>query len=145
METIKTKQFDKSELNQFYGTSAYYFMDYSRFVYTDGIKYLAENAECYWLLTDISAFQNLEKIKSNKSLQEIQFWTLKVNEDKSAELICDVDVNIQAFRFDYEYTSFPLSKISLYLCDMSCYWNSAGQERGNKTSNYGKLILPTEY
>ena len=135
----------ESELAQFTCTTQYYHSLLSTFVYTDGIKYLAEKGDCYWLLSDISAFQYSGEMKNNKHLQSIQFWTLKANEDRSANLICEQDTGITIFESHYAYTSFPLSKISLYLCDMSCYWNSAGQKRGNKTSNYGKLILPTEY
>ncbi|MCB8789014.1 DUF6876 family protein [Planktothrix agardhii] len=40
----------KTELSQFNGTENYYKHSLG-FSYTDGINFLAENAECYWLLS----------------------------------------------------------------------------------------------
>ncbi len=39
----------EDELEQFYGTEKWY-RHFTGLVYTDGIKYLAENAGAYWLI-----------------------------------------------------------------------------------------------
>ena len=41
--------FDPAALAQFTGTERYYRIA-PKFLITDGVKYLAENAGCYWLL-----------------------------------------------------------------------------------------------
>ena len=42
------KKFDPNQLSQFTGTTQYYRI-LPTFVVTDGVKYLMEEAECYWL------------------------------------------------------------------------------------------------
>ena len=43
-----------SNLSQFIGTEKYYRITH-RHLLTDGTKYLAENAECFWLMTAIAS------------------------------------------------------------------------------------------
>ena len=43
------KDFDPAALAQFTGTERYYRIA-PKFLITDGVKFLAENAGCYWLL-----------------------------------------------------------------------------------------------
>ena len=44
------KDFDPAALAQFTGTELYYRIA-PKFLITDGVKYPAENAGCYWLLS----------------------------------------------------------------------------------------------
>ncbi|MGA9381161.1 MAG: DUF6876 family protein [Phormidium sp.] len=50
----------KSQLSHFTGTDNYY-KHWLGFQYTDGIKFLADNAECYWLLDAIRATRRLRQ------------------------------------------------------------------------------------
>lgn len=117
---------NKSELRQFTGTSQWYKHPLFGYLYTDGIKYLAENANAYWLIDIIFSFQNNEKIKNDKMLRQFQFWKLIKHKDDSATLICERDKDDVAFTTKINFTDFPLNEIDLWFT--------------NKT-----LILPSEY
>ena len=111
----------KTELNQFTGTERYY-LHFSDFRYTDGIKQLAEKAEAYWLIDVIASYQSEPKVKS----LSIQFWRLNVA-DKKATIICQEDTGIKpVVTQKIEYTDFPEGEIMLYVQN-------------------GVLFLPSEY
>ena len=110
-------------LDQFHGTENYY--QYIGFKFTDGIKYLAENAKCYWLLDIISSYQTDELING----VTFQVWELEVNSDKSAKVIMRSSTSTRKLPIVEQkipYTDFPLEKIKLWLI--------------NKI-----LLLPSEY
>lgn len=55
-------------------------------LYTDGAKYVADEAGAYWLLDEIAINQTRPEIKA----EEFQVWTLKVDlEKRSGVLTCD--------------------------------------------------------
>ena len=88
------------------------------FQYTDGIKFLHESCEAYWLLTAISSYSRNEPF---------QLWQLTVTENRSAVLTMREDTGQPLkVRQEIVYTDFPLQDISLYLID-------------------GILLLPSEY
>ena len=95
---------------------------FPKFRYTDGVKYLAQEAHCYWLLDHIFIHQHLEEIRKN----HFQVWKLKVAKgDASTITVEDGNSNlIKSFKL--EYTDFPLDEIDLWFIE-------------------GTLILPTEY
>ncbi|PZD70208.1 hypothetical protein C1752_16672 [Acaryochloris thomasi RCC1774] len=97
--------------------------------YTDGIKILAEDAQCHWLIDAIASHQKSYQIIYNPDLQQFQLWLLTVNEDKSAVLACYEDspstcelVITQLIPM----TDFILPEIKLYL-------------------EQGTLLLPSEH
>lgn len=101
------------DLNQFTGSENYYRHWSRRFVYTDGIRYLAEEAKAYWLLDAIASFQ--PQLVKNPRLAEFQLWTLEVR-DHHGLLVCREDSSVKpAVVFDIEYTDFPLPTIRLYV------------------------------
>ena len=51
MDTKDTETLDATTLAQFTGTAQYWRVA-RQFVITDGVKYLAENARCFWLSID---------------------------------------------------------------------------------------------
>jgi len=60
-------------LAQMYGTENYYkYLGGLRL--TDGIKFLAESAACYWLLDIIFSYQ--PRLLRNERFQEFQLWEL---------------------------------------------------------------------
>ena len=110
----------ESELAHFTGTEQY-FRHWLKFNFTDGVKYLADEANCYWLLDAIGSYQyKLKKVP-------FQVWILKVNPDNSAvlEMKEDTDQPILV-KQEIPYTDFPLTEIKLYYID-------------------GVLLLPSEY
>ena len=110
----------KQELALFTGSENYY-RHWLNFNFTDGVKYLADKVECYWLLDAIGSYQ--DKVKD----VPFQIWTLKVNADKSAVLEMNEDTNQPIIiRQEIQYTDFTLEEIKLYFID-------------------GVLLLPSEY
>ena len=47
-------KFDTTQLTQFIGTTGYYRIS-RRHLLTDGTKYLAEEAECFWMMDAIAS------------------------------------------------------------------------------------------
>ena len=115
----------KTELSQFNGTENYYKHSLG-FSYTDGINFLAENAECYWLLNAIGSYQH--KLRLNPMLRDFQLWLLVVGD--SHEFIKPEARNMAVLTFwedtpvlgvkpavsqQIPFTDFPMSEIKIYL------------------------------
>ncbi len=109
----------KKGLAQFFGTCHYYLVPIHPFKFTDGVKFLAENAGCYWLLDAIASYHRKEPF---------QIWNLNVDLDKhTAVLTMKEDTNEPVLvEQEFSYTDFPLENISLWLIE-------------------GILLLPNEY
>lgn len=113
------------DLKQFTGTNCYYRHWLQRFVYTEGVQHVAEAGKAHWLLDAIASHQT-RHLLNDPSLQEIQFWKLRVNSDQSAQLICERDTDNVALTQEIGFTDFPLESITFYLTQ-------------------GVLLLPSEY
>ena len=103
-------------LAQFCGTEGYHrwSMLFRKHVLTDGVKWLCDNANCYWLADAIASYHG--KCMKDPMLQSMQFWTLKVDLAKqSAVLVCERDTGNVAFKQKIPYTDFPLAEIKLYV------------------------------
>jgi len=115
-------------LQHFHGTEMFYQIPLLRTRFTDGLKYLSEVAECFWLITDTSV---IAKSLINKSeFVTIDFRRLsKEKQDYSgyeAEIIyTDGNDNILE-KHGYRVTDFPLDELRLFFV--------------NNT-----LMLPSEY
>lgn len=105
-------------LDQFTGTVNYYRHWSGLILYTDGVQYLAETAQCHWLLDLIASHQRDLSNHTDERLHEMQFWTLTVHADKSAELVCIADKGVPpAVTEPIDWTDFPLPEISLWVAD----------------------------
>ena len=105
-----------AELRQFSGSENIYYLPLFRnYNYTDGVRYLAQKAEAYWLIEAIFSWQYEKVIKNNYYLQNFQIWKLEVKEDSSAILSCYGDVEKPIASQNIAYTDFPLKEITLYL------------------------------
>jgi hypothetical protein len=100
-------------LGGFSGSEHFYQHWSKAFEYTDGVKYLADNAGAHWLLDMIASWQ--KKARRDPHLRETQAWTLKLNDDHSAFLHCGRDADTTAFYVRVAFTDFPLPAITLYL------------------------------
>ncbi len=116
MSTPTTTLKDQIEANlpHFTGTESYTNLRYpwlkSRFLLTDGTKYLAETAGAFWLMDAIASHQASKKVAT----EPFQVWKLTVNEKQQAILVCtDGNEHILAQQ-EIPYTSFPLAEITLY-------------------------------
>jgi hypothetical protein len=129
---MKTKQELETGLNQFYGTDAYHSIT-GDVVITDGVKWLCDNAKCYWLVSAIASHQHTAM--KNKKLADAQFWALNVDQvTNTAVLSCtDGDNDKQLIRQEIPYTDFPLDTISLYCM------------RGGDNGKLKVILLPSEY
>ena len=111
------------EMSGFIGTELYYRHLIGNYLYTDGIKYLAENANCYWLLDLVGSYQAYKKIK----VIPFQLWILTVNQDQTARVVMKEDSDTPVvIKQEIPFTDFPLKNISLYFID-------------------NVLLLPSEY
>ncbi len=101
----------EAELRQFTGTERYY-LNFTGLLYTDGVRYLAERAECYWLIDLVGSYQPM--------LQGVPFqvWELDVNEDRSA-VVSMVEEDGQPAKVTQRipFTDFPLNTFSFYCTD----------------------------
>ena len=118
----------KEGLQHFHGTEMFYQIPLLRTRFTDGLKYLANVADCFWLITDTSV---IAKSLMNRS----EFITIdfkRLSEEKQdysgyeAEIIySDGNDNILE-KQGYRATDFPLDELRLFFV--------------NNT-----LMLPSEY
>jgi hypothetical protein len=112
-----------NDLSMFTGTENYYLHNIGNFQYTDGIKYLAEKANCYWLLDIIGSYQQDKKVINIS----FQIWELNVSKINSAQITMKEDDGMPIIiKQKIPYTDFPLREIKLYYID-------------------NILILPSEY
>jgi hypothetical protein len=119
-----TKKLTAEDLRQFTGSEQWYRHGIVRDVlFTDGAKYLADQAGAYWLLDEIALAQRYQKSVAG---EEFQLWKLKVNPDHTAMLTCEDGNDHAVYSKSIEYTDFPLAEIALYFT--------------NKT-----ILLPSEY
>lgn len=115
-------------LQHFHGSEMIYKIALTQTRYTEGIKYLADAAECYWLITDASIIAKC--LMDRSSFITVDFKRLseekQVYSGYEAEIIYgDGNDNIlESCR--YRVTDFPLDELRLYFV--------------NNT-----LMLPSEY
>lgn len=111
---MKTKEEILNTLPCFTGTEHYYKHPFG-IKFTDGVKYLADECQCYWLLDIVASYQFDTNVKN-----EFQVFKLRVNEDKTALIeISDGNHNVLATQ-DLEFTDFPLERIELWCIDNVC-------------------------
>lgn len=111
-----------SNLSQFIGTEKYHRLT-SRYFLTDGTMYLAEHAQCYWLMTAIAS--HLPKQYHD------YFAVAKLNVNGTSAVLSLDDGNNNVFaQQSIEYTDFPLPEMKLYCSFDGEYW---------------VIMLPSEY
>jgi len=94
----------------------------SGLVFTDGIRFLAETAKCWWLLDLIFVGQLRCLLDPKKErLLEHQFWKLTAKDDGSAVLECFYDEGDRAFWRPLRSTDFPLDSVDLWVSDGTLY------------------------
>jgi hypothetical protein len=117
------KKFDSTQLTQFIGTNSYYRIS-RRHLLTDGTKYLAEEAECFWMMDAIAS--HLSEIGT-----EDWFVLIRVQVTGDRAVMIYEDGNSQEHaRQEIPYTDFPMTSITLYAC-----WNQENWV----------IMLPSEY
>lgn len=101
-----------SDLAQFSGSETFYRHSLVRkVIYTEGVQYVAEAGEAYWLIDKIACAQ----LEPRHAEQEFQVWDLKVKEDRSAVLVCTDGNENTVSTEQISFTDFPLIEIRFFL------------------------------
>ena len=121
---VKRTEFDPSMLAQFTGSEQFFRHGLVRsIVFTEGVKYVADEAGAYWLIDEIALAQKYEpKVRA----EEFQVWDLIVADDHSAVLKCDDGNGHEVFSKRIGWTDFPAPSIRFYACNST-------------------ILLPSEY
>jgi hypothetical protein len=131
MNSRMTPEALTAALAQFTGTEHYFAYWGGLSHLTEGVQFLAKEARCGWLIDAIASYQPQLAKHADDRLQCLQFWKLKVNDDKSAVLTCVADSGEPpAVTQQIEWTDFPLPEIEIWV----------GAEGDKKIA-----LLPSEY
>jgi hypothetical protein len=110
---MSANKLDPQVLGQFTGSEHWYRHSLIPMIrYTEGIKYVADNARAYWLLDEIASFQLEKKIRD----EEFQVWKLEVA-NESGRLICEDGNDNVVFTTKPFFTDFPAPGITLWYTD----------------------------
>lgn len=117
----------REELAHFHGSEVFYRHPLVRsVVYTEGVRYLAEKAEAFWLIDAIASYFGSpvmhDAIAADDRLAGMQFWTLSVT-GSEAELSMVADVGEPPFICQpIGFTDFPLEEIDLWAGFNGEFW-----------------------
>lgn len=110
-------------LSQFTGTEQWYQHGLNRkLTFTDGVKYLADNAGAYWLVDEIAIANMLNR---KVQAEEFQVWILEAK-NSHGKLRCEDGNGDIVYRKSIPFTDFPLPEVRV--------WMSGGV-----------MMLPSEY
>jgi hypothetical protein len=107
--------FTPHELAKFTGTEQRYRHAINRNVlFTDGAKYVADRAGAYWLLDEIALIQPNDK---RVSAEAFQVWKLRVNADRTGQLVCEDGNDNVVYTKAIPSTDFSGEGITLWFTD----------------------------
>lgn len=108
---IKTVDELNRYLSRHTGTLNYYREGFTKLVYTDGIKDLADTLDAYWLISDIGV---VAKMKFRDV--SFQIWRIVVKDDDSAVLTMREDTNEPVrYRQKYDLVDLPVGTFEFYV------------------------------
>lgn len=124
---MSTEKITEANLAQYTGSECLYRHWLPRIVYTEGVKFLADNGAA-WLVDVVASHQINRKVRS----EEFQSWTLKKCKTKpdAALIVCTDGNETKLCCQRIPYTDFPNQEQKLY-----AVWN--GEQR--------VIMLPSEY
>lgn len=115
-----------SGLSQFVQINGWYHHWLNQFVFSDGVKWLSDQCNGRWLLTDI-AFYQLRIRRDHPQLEAFQIWHLQqLSEEQVSLACCGVTHRTPIIQTKVEVPQFALPEITLWLIN-------------------GMLLLPNEY
>jgi len=119
-----TKSLDPVLMSRFTGSEHWYRHGLvPSITFTDGAKYVADQAGAYWLLDEIALAQKYIKAIA---AEEFQVWKLQVKPDSTATLICedgngeDGNDNV-VFTKKIAFTNFPIEGVTLWFANSVIY------------------------
>ena len=111
---MENKNITHNDLEQFSGTEKYY--RYHSLLLTDGAFYLAEKAECFWLM-DVIWSHAVE----NQWFGKEDFITCKLTvQDNAGEIVFDEGNGNVLVTQHVPFTDFPLDHVQLYIVRGDC-------------------------
>lgn len=104
------------QLQGFCGSTTCYQIPMLRTKYTEGIKYLADQAQCHWLITDTAVVCKSLKHKSSFILVLFKRYsnTVQKRTHKEAKITYANGNGVILFEQEYEYTDLPLNELRLF-------------------------------
>ena len=119
MSSVASTALKAQDLTQFTGSETFYRHALSGgCVYTEGVQYLAEAGSAYWLIDAILCPQPHHPALRNA---EFQVWTLSVQADRSATLICTDGDDECLYVHPVPWTDFRLDSVSLWFANRTLY------------------------
>jgi len=112
----------ESSLASFTGSLERYRHWTRRFIFTPGVKYLADAAQAWWLIDLIASHCQHARLRG----EAFQVWKLNVAPDHSATLSIEDGNDHHLLKVSIHFTDFPLSTVTLWLIEDT-------------------LLLPSEY
>jgi len=122
----------ESDLAHFFGGDDQYAHWSRRLIYTAGVQFLAERADCYWLIDAIASYlSGRTRQQIETATDGLQIWRLRVDHSGTpkctkrspmAVLTCSRDLMengetvAECVRQAIPFTDFPLDEIVLYCC-----------------------------
>ena len=98
-------------LRQFTGTDKWYRHPLVRWMlYTEGVRYVAEEGGAYWLIDKVATLQLAPKIKTER----FQQWKF-VREGNAGTLTCDDGNDNVVHKERIHLTDFPLDEITFWV------------------------------
>ena len=122
---LKNALAEYSGSEHFYRVSAFM----RNFIVTEGVKFLADAAQCYWLL-DVIVSHLPAVIAAGEEFAVVLLERNAEGAGAVFQIVDDVPANVVYARQEIEFTTFPLAMIKLYLQTDSEHWT---------------LMLPGEY
>ena len=102
-----------NSLHGFIGSEQFYRI-YPNVIITEGVNFLCDQANCFWLIDCIYSYQTIKKV----AVETFQVIDLTVDLANHTGLIVVTDGNeVELMRQELEFTDFPLSQIRLYYTD----------------------------
>jgi len=109
------------QFQDFTGTTEWY-MHFTGLLYTDGIKALVENFQCYWLVDLVASYQHHQAVKG----ESFQTWQLTRVKADSFKATCTDGNDRKLVDQFIPFSDFDADVVKLYLAN-------------------GVLLLPSEY
>ena len=109
------KKFDPAQLSHFTGTEKYHRIS-RRHLLTDGTKYLADEAQCFWMMDAIAS--HLSEIGTENWFMQARMTV----DGNRATMIYEDGSGSEHARQEIPYTDFPMQSISLYACWDGEHW-----------------------
>ena len=106
----------QEHLQRFCGSEILYTIPMFKTRYTEGVKYLAEAANCYWLVTDVMVIA--KRLRSKSSFLVIYFnrlsEELQQKQNTEAQITYGDGNGTILYQQDYEFTDLPLDELRLF-------------------------------